>query len=489
MSDKIENTLVVNNGHQNKEIIINTTELENKTKKISNSYKKIIYHLYKFLSKNSIYESASFNAKIMVFNSELSFREIIKIFILEGINAAIIYDTELNNFIGSITLRDIMLLYRFIFHKMKYYDEKTNFSNFLQDIFSNKDNASSNNIIENKNFKYFDVNIYNYLSNITYYDYLDAVKNNFKENIYNNIYSVSLDVNLFYGINVIYNKSSHQILIENVIKDNKNTKNKQDEIIKKINKKKLKQDLKNKEETEKSDEKTDATKKEYKNENIEEEFENIKKEEKVDPVKNYTGFISYQSVFNFLINNYYNFDMSEFSLTLKELIILQNQKIIQEIIINTDKKNLKENQIICENINEKVYKIFDDYSLYNSEIIPIFSENNNSLEGFVFPEDFLFFISNYESKETLNCGLFLKEIYKDIDETKPYGVNKISFIEINDKNEKLTVKELIEELNCSISKKIILYTKKNATDIEKLYIISPKTIFMSIIDIMVLKIR
>ena len=176
MSEKLDNTPDVNNETQNKEMTINIIELENKKKKISNTYKKLIYHLYKFLSKNSVYESASFNAKILVFNSDLSFREIIKIFILEGIYSAIIYDTELNNFIGSVSLKDIMLLYRFIFNRIKYYDEKTNFSDFLQNIFSNKNYTSSNNITGKKNIKYFDINIYNYLSNITYYDYLDAKK-------------------------------------------------------------------------------------------------------------------------------------------------------------------------------------------------------------------------------------------------------------------------------------------------------------------------
>ena len=487
MNEKLENFPFANNELQSKEITINTTELENKKKKVSNTYKKLIYHLYRFLSKNSIYESASSNAKIMVFNSELSFHEIIKIFILEGIYAAIIYDTELNNFIGSITLRDIMLLYRFIFNKMEYYDEQTNFPDFLQNIFNNKHYVSSNKNSKNKNSSYFDINIYNYLSNITYYDYLYAVKNKFNDNICNDIYSIPLDENLFYGINLIYNKSSHQILIENIIKSDTIRNDKQDSIIKSISQNKFKKDFKNKEELEKSDEKTDATKKGSKNEKIEEEFENIE-EEKANLVKEYTGFISYQTVFSFLINNYYNFDMSEFSLTLKELLILPNQTIIQEIIINAKKnKNLKENQIICGNINEKVYKIFDNYSLYNSEIIPILNDNNNSLEGFIFSEDFLFFISNYESKETLNCGNFLKEIYKDVDETKPYGVNKIIFIEINEENEKLTIKELIEELNCSISKKIVLYSKQNETEFNKLYIISPKTIFISIIDMMVLK--
>ena len=312
MSEKLDNSPDVNNETQNKEMIINITELENKKKKISNTYKKLLYHLYKFLSKNSVYESASFNAKILVFNSDLSFLEIIKIFILEGIYSAIIYDTELNNFIGSVSLKDIMLLYRFIFNRIKYYDEKTNFSDFLQNIFSNKNYASSNNITGKKNIKYFDINIYNYLSNITYYDYLDAVKNKFGEKIHNDIFSVSLDENLFYGINLIYNKSSHQILIENIIKSNNTRKNNQDTIIKNISQKKFKQDFKNKEETEKSDEKTDATKRGSKNENTEEESENMAEEEYANTVKNYTGFISYQTIFNFLTNNYYSFDMSDF---------------------------------------------------------------------------------------------------------------------------------------------------------------------------------
>ena len=69
-------------------------------------------------------------------------------------------------------------------------------------------------------------------------------------------------------------------------------------------------------------------------------------------------------------------------------------------------------------------------------------------------------------------------MYKDIDDEKPYGKNRIAFLELNDTTKTFYVKELIENLNSSIEKKL-LYDKN---DNNKLYLISLKTIFKAIVE-------
>ena len=52
-------------------------------------------------------------------------------------------------------------------------------------------------------------------------------------------------------------------------------------------------------------------------------------------------------------------------------------------------------------------------------------------------------------------------------------------MELNDKNKAFYLKELIEKLDCSIEKKIIIY---DPTDNKNLYLISLKTIFRAIVE-------
>ena len=73
----------------------------------------------------------------------------------------------------------------------------------------------------------------------------------------------------------------------------------------------------------------------------------------------------------------------------------------------------------------------------------------------------------------------MEKLYKDIDEEKPYGKNRVEYLELNETNKSLYVKELIEGLNCSIEKKIIIYDPE---DKNKLFLISLKTIFKAIVE-------
>ena len=73
----------------------------------------------------------------------------------------------------------------------------------------------------------------------------------------------------------------------------------------------------------------------------------------------------------------------------------------------------------------------------------------------------------------------MEKLYKDIDDEKPYGKNRIAYLELNDTTKTFYVKELIENLDCSIEKKIVIY---DPNDKNKLYLISLKTIFKAIVE-------
>ena len=94
-------------------------------------------------------------------------------------------------------------------------------------------------------------------------------------------------------------------------------------------------------------------------------------------------------------------------------------------------------------------------------------------------EYFFFFIYNCESDQNLTNNEFLEKLYKDIDDEKPYGKNRIAYLELNDTTKTFYVKELIENLDCSIEKKIVIF---DPNDKNKLYLISLKTIFKAIVE-------
>ena len=181
-------------------------------------------------------------------------------------------------------------------------------------------------------------------------------------------------------------------------------------------------------------------------------------------MKNYIGIVTNETIFEYLVLNYYSNEMKEFNLTLNELLVLGDTPLLKKL---TNYKDMK----------EKAYQTFNNYLFNNSDIIIIF--NGNEIEGFIYPKDFLYYIYNCESKQSLTNEDFLIALYKDIDEEKPYGKNRVIYLELNDKNKVLYVKELIEQLNCSIEKKIIIYDPNNNKNI---YLISLRTIFKAIVE-------
>ena len=185
-------------------------------------------------------------------------------------------------------------------------------------------------------------------------------------------------------------------------------------------------------------------------------------------LQNCKGFITYESIFVYLIFNYYNFHMTEFNITLSDLLKIPK-----------DTSCLEEIDFVC-NVNNKVYVAFEKCLFFHKEIIPVFNANHTSIEGFMFLKDYLYYISNDECKLSLLVGQFLTDMYKGINEEKPYGKDRIALIELNDENKKITMKELVEQMYDAVEKKIVVHDKSNGGN--KLYLMSLKTLFRSVLD-------
>ena len=538
-------------------------------------FNKIITDFSDFLSKRSVYEAAPENSKVLVFNSDLSFKEMIKAFINEDIYCALIYDSKKEYFSGIITISDILYLFQYIIKKTQEINI-TDYEQFIKDIFNRnkllmndeKEEKNENIIFKNKNF-----DILKYLTKINYNDYYEMIK---KYNKIHIIYSISLDTSLLDVLKVIYKIGVHRLVVEEtkkkglnenkkkeneinlqnntfdtklekekneninktelekgekeksdkkikkvktkkkVITEEENKENKEKEgekvikkKVKKIKKKKTENDLdekdkeendNNKEEGEKPVKKkvkkikkkkteNDLIDKEKEKDNEEKkEINNLQKSEKSvmeisnkdvlklnveeksnnnleipSETQNFTGFVTYETVFDFLIYNYYSMEMKEFDLSLEELRkIPSNSSFI--IPINT-----------FSLMTEKVHSSFSKNITSKSDILPILTNDKKDIFGFLFLRDYLYFVSNCESNQDLTNEEFLNNMYEGIDSEKPLGKERIIYLEYNDITKKYKIKELLEKINGAPEKKIVLKYKEDENNL--FFIISLKSIF------------
>ena len=555
-------------------------------------FSKIIKEFSEFLSKRSVYEAAPENSKVLVFNSDLCFKEMIKAFINEDIYCALIYDSKKEFFVGIITISDILYLFQYIIKKAQEI-KITNYNNFIKEIFNiNKSLTNEEEEEKNENTKDKNFNILKYLTKINYNDYYEVIK---KYNKYHILYSISLDSSLLDVLKVIYKVGVHRLVVEETKKkgltenkrketeinlqnnliDNK-LENEEKEKVEKINKekseteksnkkiKKVKTKKKVKEEEEaketketkegekvikkkvtKKKKKTDTEldeKEKEENENKEEGVEKVvkkkvkkvvkkkktennlneenkdkeikeskekkeedkKTEEKKDilnfqkseksvieiddsnkdvlnmnfeetsktlelpsETQNFTGFVTYETVFDFLIYNYYSMEMKEFDLTLEEL---KNLPLDSSFIKPLNNFSL---------MNEEVHSSFSKNISSKTDILPILTNDKNDIFGFLYLRDYLFFVSNCESNQNLTNEQFLINMYEGIENDKPYGKERIIYLEYDDESKKLSVKGLLEKINGAPEKKIILKVKEDG---NKLYIISLKSIFDALVE-------
>ena len=511
-------------------------------------FNKIITDFSDFLSKRSVYEAAPENSKVLVFNSDLSFKEMIKAFINEDIYCALIYDSKKEYFSGIITISDILYLFQYIIKKTQEINI-TDYEQFIKDIFNRnkllmndeEEEKNENIIFKNKNF-----DILKYLTKINYNDYYEMIK---KYNKIHIIYSISLDTSLLDVLKVIYKIGVHRLVVEETKKKGLNeNKKKENEINlqnntfdtklekekneninktelekgekeksdKKIKKEKTKKkviteeekkekkekegekDIKKKVKKKKKKKEKKKKKKKTKNDLIDKEKEkdneekkeinNLQKSEKSvmeisnkdvlklnveeksnnnlevpSETQNFTGFVTYETVFDFLIYNYYSMEMKEFDLSLEELRkIPSNSSFI--IPINT-----------FSLMTEKVHSSFSKNITSKSDILPILTNDKKDIFGFLFLRDYLYFVSNCESNQDLTNEEFLNNMYEGIDSEKPLGKERIIYLEYNDITKKYKIKELLEKINGAPEKKIVLKYKEDENNL--FFIISLKSIF------------
>ena len=554
-------------------------------------FSKIISDFSEFLSKRSVYEAAPENSKVLVFNSDLSFKEMIKAFINEDIYCALIYDSKKEFFIGIITITDILFLFQYIIEKAQ--EKKINdYNEFIKEIFSvSKLLSSEEEKVNNENIKDKNFDILKYLTKINYNDYFEVIKKYKKIHI---LYSISLDSSLLDVLKVIYKVGVHRLVVEETKKKGLNEpKKKENELtiqnnydsktekeekteksgkdksdveksdkeksekklkkvktkkkvseseegkenkdgekvvkkkIKKVKKKKTEGELdekdkennenENKEEGEKIVKKKTKKVKKKKTENElnendkEKEIKEKKEEEKKTEEKkennnfqkseksmieiedisnkdvlklnieessktnlelptetqNYTGFVTYETVFDFLIYNYYSMEMKEFDLTLEDL---------KKIPLNSSFIKPLTNYAL---MNEEVHSSFSKNITSKNDILPILTNDKSDIFGFLYLRDYLYFVSNCESNQNLTNEQFLTNMYEGIDDDKPYGKERIIFFEYNNENKKLRIKQLLEKINGAPEKKIVMIDKEGG---NKLEIISLKNIFDVLVE-------
>ena len=255
-------------------------------------------------------------------------------------------------------------------------------------------------------------------------------------------------------------KTENNLNEENKDKENKESKEKKEEDKKTEEKK----DTQNFQKSEKSVIEIDDSNKDVLNMNFEETSKTL---ELPSETQNFTGFVTYETVFDFLIYNYYSMEMKEFDLTLEEL---KNLPLDSSFIKPLNNFSL---------MNEEVHSSFSKNISSKTDILPILTNDKNDIFGFLYLRDYLFFVSNCESNQNLTNEQFLINMYEGIENDKPYGKERIIYLEYDDESKKLSVKGLLEKINGAPEKKIILKVKEDG---NQLYIISLKSIFDALVE-------
>ena len=385
----------------------------------------------KFLGEHTIYEAIPEDMKILVFNDELLIKDSIEAMIKEDIYCGLLYNSEQNKHSGIFTIRDVLGLLLIGYKKLveflnseknivSYEMLKENLDKFFATFDSNNNNDNSNdyNLIITSSLD----NKENNNDNIQNMDIEEEGENNnnINNNSNNKINNKSEDINVkeedAKAYNDIIKDFNHFIsLFDNItlqsfidlfhIKDNGSlislySDSNLQECVKTIQKN-----------------------------NIHRLIVNDKK------TNNLSGFITYETIFEYFIENYYS-SMTEFHIPLKQINIIVNN-------------------VITINKNDSLYKCMQTFYNEGISLLPVIGDEGEIL-GYFYLKDIIYFFSMGD-KFNFNNSVenFLKDLYEDIDTQKPYGIRRI--VELNDDTD---LKEVFEKMNISPERKII--TKNGA---------------------------
>ena len=410
-----------NNPQENNQMNI---EDEEKLTTLKNAFTK-------FLGEHTIYEAIPEDMKILVFNDELLIKDSIEAMIKEDIYCGLLYNSEQNKHSGIFTIRDVLGLLLIGYKKLveflnseknivSYEILKENLDKFFATFDSNDNNDNSNdyNLIITSSLD----NKENNNDNIQNMDIEEEGENNnnINNNSNNKINNKSEDINVkeedAKAYNDIIKDFNHFIsLFDNItlqsfidlfhIKDNGSlislySDSNLQECVKTIQKN-----------------------------NIHRLIVNDKK------TNNLSGFITYETIFEYFIENYYS-SMTEFHIPLKQINIIVNN-------------------VITINKNDSLYKCMQTFYNEGISLLPVIGDEGEIL-GYFYLKDIIYFFSMGD-KFNFNNSVenFLKDLYEDIDTQKPYGIRRI--VELNDDTD---LKEVFEKMNISPERKII--TKNGA---------------------------
>ena len=434
------------NGNQSKKVSNKNDDMEMKIEdeeKINNLQKTIT----KFLSEHTIYEAIPEDMKILVFNDELLIKDSIEAMIKEDIYCGLLYNSAQNKHSGIFTIRDVLGLLLIGYKKLILFlnteKEITSYEmlkNNLNKFFGTFDNfnETNKNIINSNDVIIISKEIEgkentNTINNINDdMEVEDEKNNNDNNNINKNIHENEVKEEDAKAYNNIIKDFNHFIsLFENItlqsfidlfhIKENVNLISLYSEA--------------NLEECVKTIQKN----------NIHRLIVNDKK------TNNLSGFITYETIFEYFIENYYS-AMTEFNIPLKQInIIIDN--------------------VITLNKNETLYKCMETFYKEGISMLPIL-DDDKKIFGYFYLKDIIYFFSMGEKFNFNNTvENFLKDLYEDIDDELPYGKKRIK--ELTDDT---NLKKVFEEMSTSPERKLIIKNDDTKIGIIALYDIFKKLV-------------
>ena len=401
----------------------------------------------KFLNEHTIYEAIPEDMKILVFNDELLIKDSIEAMIKEDIYCGLLYNSAQNKHSGIFTIRDVLGLLLIGYKKLILFlnteKEITSYEmlkNNLNKFFGTFDNfnEANKNIINSNDVIIISKEIEgkensNTINNINDdMEVEDEKNNNNNNNINKNIQENEVKEEDAKAYNNIIKDFNHFIsLFENItlqsfidlfhIKENVNLISLYSEA--------------NLEECVKTIQKN----------NIHRLIVNDKK------TNNLSGFITYETIFEYFIENYYS-AMTEFNIPLKQInIIIDN--------------------VITLNKNETLYKCMETFYKEGISMLPIL-DDDKKIFGYFYLKDIIYFFSMGEKFNFNNTvENFLKDLYEDIDDELPYGKKRIK--ELTDDT---NLKKVFEEMSTSPERKLIIKNDDTKIGIIALYDIFKKLV-------------
>ena len=452
MDEEQNDTISKNSDVQN-----NTNSQENKISSVDQDMKieedeklsTLKTAITKFLNEHTIYEAIPEDMKILVFNDELLIKDSIEAMIKEDIYCGLLYNSAQNKHSGIFTIRDVLGLLLIGYKKLilflntekeitSYEMLKENLNIFFE-TFDNI-NAANKNIINPNDVLIIskglegkeNTNTINNNDNDNEMEIEDEKNNNNDNNMNKNIKENEIKEEDTKAYNNIIKDFNHFIsLFENItlqsfidlfhIKDNVNLISLYSEA--------------NLEECVKTIQKN----------NIHRLIVNDKK------TNNLSGFITYETIFEYFIENYYS-EMTEFNIPLKQINI-----VIDNVI--TLKKN------------ETLYKCMETFYKEGISVLPILDEDNK-IFGYFYLKDIIYFFSMGEKFNFNNTvENFIKDLYEDIDDEIPYGIKRIK--ELTDDT---NLKKVFEEMSTSPERKLIIKNDDSKIGIIALYDIFKKLV-------------